>query len=384
MKRNMPATGDLLVSPNTFSRSRDDLAGLAGLQREHAHRHALQPVDVEDLDRPHVVFELGARAADGDDVARVVGGDDRVGARVGRQHLLHLLGGDEAQRHDARLVTARERGRTGARRDRAGERGIGGDDVVAPVGVHHARVVPAQHLFEQRHRLRRAHRARRGQRHRALHARRDHVVLAEHVAEDRLHHRVQRFAFEVERRRARTATEVRRRRARRAAVDDFAAAALELRCGRALGGVAFRRRAWWSCPSSVHLRARQVRLDDRHAAVAVLADRGHRLRGATGQRHEAGGDRERREFGSISRHGSLSAHCAGVFWLFCCCASCAQLRATLLDAAADRVHLLFGRHRGVLERRTGLLRHRVRVGRGGRWRHRAAARPAAASAGHPC
>ncbi len=58
MKRNMPATGVLLCSPNTFSRSATTLRGAAGLQREHADRHARQPVDVEDLDRAQVVLQL--------------------------------------------------------------------------------------------------------------------------------------------------------------------------------------------------------------------------------------------------------------------------------------------------------------------------------------
>src|SRR5690606_41643717 len=44
------------------------LARLAVLQREHAHRHARHPVDVEDADGAQVVLQLGAAAGDGDDV----------------------------------------------------------------------------------------------------------------------------------------------------------------------------------------------------------------------------------------------------------------------------------------------------------------------------
>ena len=56
----------------------------------------------------------------------------------------------------------------------------------------------------------------RGQGDRALHARCDHVVLAQHVAEDGLDHRMQRFAFEVEGGLAGAGAMQRRRRARAA------------------------------------------------------------------------------------------------------------------------------------------------------------------------
>ena len=118
MKRNMPATGDLPCSPNTFSRSETTSVALPDCSREHADRHRRHPVDVESAPC------AGSSAVPcwcrrGDDVAPGIPHDDRVpGARTAKQ-LLHLGRRDVAQRHRAHLETAGHRRRAGAQRDRA-------------------------------------------------------------------------------------------------------------------------------------------------------------------------------------------------------------------------------------------------------------------------
>src|SRR5690606_15005786 len=155
--------------------------GAAGFQREHADRHAGQPVDVEHLDGAQVVLQLAAAATDADHVAGVVGADDRVRARVGLEDLAHFLGRDVAQRHGAYLEAARPDGTAGTRRDVAGKRLPGRDDVVAAVAVDQPCVVPGQHLLQQADRLGGTDRPGGGQGHRALDIGRDDVVLPQHV-----------------------------------------------------------------------------------------------------------------------------------------------------------------------------------------------------------
>ncbi len=229
------AGGLALLAEDLFQIGRD-FFGLAGLDRKHAHRHARQPVHVEDLHGAQIVFQLGAGAAQGDHIARRIGADDGIRACVRLQHLLHLAGGNELQRHHAHLETACGRWRCGAGRHGAGQRLVGRHDVVAATAEHHAGVVPAQHHFQQIQGLRRRHRIGRGQGHGALHARRDDVVLAEHVAQDRLDHRLQRFAFEIEGGAAAAGHAQRgRRRGRGALVDHGAAAAPDHRTGLGVG-----------------------------------------------------------------------------------------------------------------------------------------------------
>ena len=233
MNRNMPASGDLLPSPNTFSSSDTTLRRFGRLQGEHADRHARKPIDVEYLDGAQVVLQFGATAGDHDQVARGVHLHDGSVARVGLEQFFHLDGRDVFQRHGANLVAAGIGRSAGARRQVAGHGLVGGNDVVAAVAPDQAGVVPAQHHFEQRHRLRAADRARRGQGDRALHVGRDHVVLLQQIAQDRLHHRMQRLAFEVERGLA-AGAEVGRRLRGCALVDHLPGSKLHLRAdGRA-------------------------------------------------------------------------------------------------------------------------------------------------------
>ncbi len=231
-------TGRLAGFAEYLLQVRHDLAGATGLQREHAHRHARQPVDIEDLDRAQVVFQLAARAREGDEVAGGVDADDGIGAGVGLQHLLHLACGDETQRHHAHFETARTGRRTGARRQRARQRLVGRHDVVAAVAVDHARVVLRQHLLQQAHRLRRRHILGRAQSHRALDAGCNDILLSQHVAKDRLDHRVHRLAFEIELRSATGCTRQRwHGRRRGATVDHLSAAATDHRLRAGFGHV---------------------------------------------------------------------------------------------------------------------------------------------------
>ena len=130
-----------------------------------------------DAKQQHVVLELGE----------------------GLEQLLHLRGGDVAQGHHARLEAAGVRRRAHPRGDHAvRQRLVRRHDAVAAVAVDHPRVVPPEDHLQHRQRLGRAHGLGRGVGDGALHARRDGVVLPEHVAEDRLDHGVQRLAFEIE------------------------------------------------------------------------------------------------------------------------------------------------------------------------------------------
>src|SRR5207342_3335634 len=345
----------------------NDLACLARAQREYADRHPRKPVDVEDLDRAQVVLEFGARARHADDVACVVDVDHGIGTRVRLEHLLHLGGGDVAQRDGAHFITPCERCRTRARRDGAtGECLVGGDDVVAAAAVDQAGVVPAQHHFQQVQRFGRTDRLGRAQRDRALDPRGDHVVLPEHVAQDGLDHRLQRFALEVE---GCAATGGRQRGWRGGggfAIDDLAAATADLRTWRGLirgqwlraadYGVAGRWRSRWRG------RARggcAARLDVQRARVGGAADVGHRCRRACGQ-----GERDRGSDQGLAgpERGMRETIHAGTlfdrrFLLLLLQGFLPQLSTARFDALADGFHLR-------------LFRRRRLVGRGGGWRGR--------------
>src|SRR5690606_34999521 len=73
-----PRAGRLAVLAEDLLQIGGDLFSLSGTDREHAHRHPGQPVDVEDLHGVQVVFQFLARATQGDDVASAVNIHDRV------------------------------------------------------------------------------------------------------------------------------------------------------------------------------------------------------------------------------------------------------------------------------------------------------------------
>ncbi len=196
---------------------------LRALQREQAHRHAGQPVDVEHVDGLEHVPELELGAGDDQQVAQIVGAYRRriLLERLEDRH--HLAHADVLERHDLDAVARRQRPRAVAelRRDVAANGSRGRHDLPDRAFLDHRRAVRAKNHF-QRRRQRLARNARgRAYRYRAADRRIDRVRLAEDIGQDVADDLAQFGAFEVERDRRSARHRARRCRAaarRRAAV----------------------------------------------------------------------------------------------------------------------------------------------------------------------
>ena len=170
------------------------------LQREQAHRHAGDPVDVEHVDGLHEMPQFALGAGEHQEVPQVVGAHRRrvLHERLDDPH--HFAHADVAQRNDLDRETGRQRPLRVAelRRHVAAHRRGAGNDLVDAAVLHHRRAVhPQQRLERCGQRLAR-NAGRRADGHLSADCRIDHVAFVQDIAKNVADHLAQVGGLEVQ------------------------------------------------------------------------------------------------------------------------------------------------------------------------------------------
>ena len=272
------------------------------LQREHADRHALEPVDVKGFDGAAIVIKLGRRAGQHDHAARGIRVDHGFRLGVWLEQVGHLHRRHVTKREHAHFIAATVGTVSKPRRQLAGQGVFQLQNGITTVFVNQSIAGPRQQGFQNRHRLVGTYRARRGERHIAADVGRDDVVLLQHFAEDGFHHGLDGLVLEIERHVA-TTTTARSRRTGSAFVDELASAGLDFGLGLFDGNIV---------PCRVHAHGIFVRRWQRSSRQRGVVG-GQRTTGRGGRRaapvervasSAAGDQRQRRH----QQHGDQLGH----------------------------------------------------------------------------
>ena len=127
-------------------------------EREQAHRHALEHIDVENIDEIQPAFDLVARAGQNQQIAQGIDAHEGLRGRHRTKDVGHFGRSDELQRHDHHPLPGGE-GLDIDRRDPQSPEQFGATDVIQPLPVARERqAVCRQHRFEDRQNFIRRHR----------------------------------------------------------------------------------------------------------------------------------------------------------------------------------------------------------------------------------